>query len=159
MLGSIPLPGYLDVPAKVQDAADEIDIQLGSVYVTPFSMAESGETALSRPTRLFLKRLNASLASGRILLQVAAPEEQRQLHAYAQSLVDEALGALRAIRENEYQLDAPKLDTGIPVVTVPLISNLDSESNVEAFYNRIANPNYAYPTYATPYVSPDGFTD
>jgi hypothetical protein len=44
--------------------------------------------------------------------------------------------------------------------TVPLINNLDGESNVEAFYDRIANPAFRYPPqrdYLAP--NPDGLVN
>ena len=140
VLGNIPLPGYIDAQQKVQDAADEIDSRIGHIYQTPVSMVESG--SVSRPARLFLKRINAHLASGRIILAVASPTENSSLHAYGRSLVREAIEAIGNIVSGDLELTGAALVEGAEInpVGVPLISNVDPESNVEAFYDRIANP-------------------
>src|SRR6478736_7536461 len=144
-MGAIPLPTYLDDDKIVQDAADEIDSKLGHLFETPFNVTEGDPDALSRPSRLLLKRINSHLATGRLILQVASPEENRNLHAYGYSLVKEAEEALECIVKGDISLDgAVPLDGTVPQPTVPLINNLDPESNVEAFYNRIANPSYVY---------------
>jgi hypothetical protein len=124
----------------VNDAADEIDSKIGFVYSTPVDMSDPGPT--SRPARLLLKRLNVFLASGRMLLAVASPGEEDQLHQYGLYLVKEATNTLDMIANGKIILDgATTIDTTQPP-TVPLIDNLDSESQVEAFYDRISNPLY-----------------
>lgn len=144
LVGKIPLPAYLDPGKFVQDATDEIDTKIGRLYKTPVDIAAVG---LAREAKLVLKRINAHLATGRLLLSVAAPEEQRQLHAYAWSLVKEALAALECIANGEYPLEGAEPAEGAETVqkNMALISNLDPESQVEAFYDRIANPNYWFP--------------
>src|SRR5689334_8522981 len=145
LLGKIPLPTYIDAAKVVEDAAEEIDSKLGYLYVTPFNVSEN-DSPLSRPARLLLKRISNNLATGRLILAISSPEENKNLHAYGWSLVREATEALRCIAEGEVVLDgAPVLPTsGGEAVTTPLINNVDAESNVEAFYDRIANPNYLY---------------
>ena len=158
LVGDIPLPTYIDPQKKVDDASDEIDSYLGYLYETPIDVSTTGP--LARPARLLLKRINASLASGRIILAVASPEENRNLHAYGWSLVTEALTALTALAKGEPVLEGaiPAPNAAAEAVTVPLINNLDSESNVEAFYNRISNPAYSYLPPVT-YNYPDRLVD
>jgi hypothetical protein len=137
LLGKIPLPSYIDPQKVVDDAADEIDSKLGHLMETPFNVSASDPNALKRPARLLLKRINTNLASGRLILAVASPEENRNLHAYGWNLVQEATAALEAIGCGEYTLEgsvpiAP-VDTS---ATIPMIANVDPESHVEAFYNR-----------------------
>lgn len=153
LLGNIPLPAYVDKQKIVDDASDEIDSKLGYIYETPFDVSETGP--LVRPARLLLKRINRALASGRLILQIASPIEQAQLHAYGLSLVREAWEAIECIYKREVTIEGAELieDPNIPqAATVPMISNLDAESNVEAFYNRAANPNYVF-------VAPYGWID
>lgn len=154
LVGSIPTPSYLDTAKYVEDASDEIDSKIGHIYVTPVNVSDPGP--LSRPARLLLKRINNFLASGRLILAVASPEENQNLHAYGWSLVTEATAALNSIISGDIQLDGAQLGTvdTLPVST-PLIDNLDAESNVEAFYDRICNPNYAYPPYTGRWSNPD----
>lgn len=150
LLGEIPLPSYID-PAKVlQDAADEIDSKLGHIFETPFNITGSGTGVLARPAALLIKRISNSLATGRLILAIASPEENSNLHAYGWSLVKEANEALYAIAEGTIQLEGAVPNPGAPTQTgtTPLINNLDPESHVEAFYDRIANPSYPYPGVA-----------
>lgn len=155
LIGNIPLPGYISPTKIVDDAADEIDSQLGFIYVTPISAYEGGP--LTRPARLLLKRINNNLASGRLILQLASSDENRQVHAYGWQLIEEATAALKCIREGEVVLEgAERLPNAVTeAVTVPLIANVDSESSVEAFYDRIGNPNYHYPPVTGIYNNPD----
>ncbi len=144
--GSIPLPTYLSVQKFVDDAADEIDSKLGFIYDTPINVQDTPENPVVRPVRLLLKRLNAFLATGRLLLAVDAGHETDRVHAYGYSLIQEAQLTLEQIAQGQIKLE------GVPVltelegasITAPLISNLDTESNVEAFYDRIANPDYVF---------------
>jgi hypothetical protein len=156
LLGQIPLPSYLDAQKVVQDAADEIDSKLGSLFVTPFNVSETDDDALTRPSRLLLKRINTHLATGRLILAVANPEENRNLHAYGYYLVKEAEEALDCIVKGDVTLDgAEALESNVPLTTVPLIANVDSESSVEAFYDRIASPSYFYFPPGNTYPYPD----
>lgn len=156
-LGNIPLPAYINTQKEVDDAADEIDSKIGYRYQTPVAVS-MGSPAV-RPVILLLKRINASLASGRLLLAIASPEENKNLHAYAWSMIQEATAALNMIAQGEILLEGVPAVPGSEIAaTTPLISNLDSESAVEAFYDRIANPNYTWPaTYYPGYIRlPDG---
>lgn len=135
LVGSIPLPDYLNQEKVVSDAADEIDTYIGFRYTTPVVLAD---TPANRPAILLLKRINSHLASGRLLMEVAAPTENIELNAYAKRLVDEALLALTAIKNGEIILgDAPILPGTEGSVTGPLQYNKDSKSQVDAFYDEI----------------------
>lgn len=155
LLGGIPLPSYIDPAKQIADAADEIDSKIGYVYVTPIDVSVGSN--LARPARLLLKRINSSLATGRLILAVASPEENRNLHAYGWSLVKEATAALDLIASGEAVLEGaiPDPNASEAAVTAPLISNLDAESSVEAFYNRIANPSYLFGYPGESWSNPD----
>ena len=143
LLGGIPIPAGLQAQKFVNDAADEVDSQIGMLYITPVDVNSS---TLVRPVKLLLKRLNNFIATGRLILAVTSNNEDDRLHAYGLSLLKEANEALHMIASGQVVLDgAPVTDANVPRVSVPLIGNLDSESNVEAFYDRIANPTYLWP--------------
>jgi len=150
LTGNIPVPAYLTPQKFVDDAADEIDSKIGFLYQTPIDIVTEYDpespTSVPRPARLLLKRINNFLASGRLLLAAAAGQEDSQLHAYGWSLIQEATAALNQIASGEIPIEgAVKVDTGdAAAVTAIIINNLDPESSVEAFYNRIANPDYVY---------------
>ncbi len=144
LTGNIPTPQYLDPQKFVDDAADEIDSKIGFLYVTPIDVGSG--TDVPRPAVLLLKRINNFLASGRLILAAAAGQEDSQLHAYGWSLIQEATAAVNQIASGDLPIDgAVKLDTGdAAAVTAIIINNLDEESHVEAFYDRIANPAYLF---------------
>lgn len=146
LTGNIPLPSYVDADKYVADAADEIDSYIGFIYKTPVDVTEQGPT--SRPARLLLKRLNNFLASGRLMMAAAAAQEDTEQHAYARRLVGEALDSLKMIAEGKISLDGaePAPASSDAKQNVPVILNKDVESNVDAFYDRITNPdnNWVY---------------
>lgn len=151
LTGNIPVPANLSPQKFVDDAADEIDSKIGFVYETPIDVT-TGST-VPRPARLLLKRVNVHLATGRLLLAAAAGQEDSQLHAYGWSLIKEATAALEQIANGSIPITgAELLPSADGVVTAIIVDNLDPESSVEAFYDRIANPNYSYTGY---YLTPN----
>jgi hypothetical protein len=155
LIGNIPLPQWITRDQVVADAADEIDSKLGFVYQVPIPAPPGADPTNPIPAvvPLILKRINAALASGRLILQVAAGQEDARLHAYGASLVAEAQAAIEQIFNGEIVFDnVPPANPADPVVNGPMISNLDAESNVEAFYNRIGNPRWRPPLRDTEYV-------
>ncbi len=142
MVGDIPLPSYLSPQKYVDDAADEMDSHIGFLYQTPIDITDVETNPVSRPVRLLLKRISVHLSTGRILMAIAAPTEDSTVHAYGYHMVKDALDALKSISDGAIALDgATSMSTETNATTAPLISNLDPESMVEAFYNRVVNPN------------------
>lgn len=145
LTGNIPLPSTVSAEKFVDDASDEIDSQIGQIYQTPIDLSDT--STVTRPARLLLKRIANWLASGRLMMAAAAGSQRMEVHAYANKLVNDATAALQAIAsgdvviEGAVRTDAPTSD----LFTGPQIFNKDAESNVDAFYDRISNPNYAYP--------------
>lgn len=138
--GDIPLPvrwgngqGILDM------TAEEIDAQIGHIYITPVALSESPE---DRPARLLLKKINQMLASGRLVIDLAAAGEDRELHAYGASMVMEATGLLNRISSGEIILTgADRVEkTGTQQFTGPRLYNEDETSRVEDFYKRYKLP-------------------
>lgn len=157
--GNIPAPSYLNPQKFVDDAADEIDSKIGFVYQTPIDVTDVPENPVVRPARLLLKRLNVNLATGRMLLAADASGEGSQLHAYGWSLIREVNAAVNNLIDGDIVLEgAPLVAPGALNNNIPLIYNKDAESNVEAFYDRVANPGYFYPAAlgSIRYINPDG---
>lgn len=141
LIGDIPTSGELNPEKYVNDAADEIDSKIGFQYETPVDVR-----SVPRPVALLLKRLNAHLASGRLILAATISAEDERLNAYGESLVASVELSLTAIATGEQLLPGAPIneETANPddhsVSTNPfaLIQNLDPESHVEAFYSRVA---------------------
>jgi hypothetical protein len=149
LIGDVTLPSWLTREQIVAAAADEMDSKLGLVYAIPVPAAPGIDPDNPIPVvvDLFLKRINYTLGSGRAILQLDASGENERLHAYGLSLVQEANEALDQLVTGQIILEnvpGANPDTD-PIVSGPMISNVDVESNVEAFYDRIANPRYVYP--------------
>lgn len=135
LVGKIPLPQTIDPAKYVQDATDEVDSYIGFLYQTPVDI--SNTSTVIRPVRLLLKRLSNQLASGRLILAMASGAEMQKVHAYGRSLIRDALDVLTQISEGKVTLiSVPPLNT-LSGTTAPMIANLDAESNVEAFYDRV----------------------
>lgn len=146
MMGNIPMPSYIDKQQQVDSAAEEIDAKIGFKYSTPVDISQT--SPVDRPAILLLKKINAFIATGRILMAVDAAGEDEQVHAYANRLLAEAYAALEAIAAGTIELTGADANVNAPARTSAIIvNNVDSESLVEAFYDRVANPNYTYPTY------------
>ena len=148
MIGDLPTSAALDPQKYVNDAADEIDSKIGFVYTTP--IPHNITDATPRPVVLLLKRINAHLATGRMILAATLLAEDKQLNAYGQALVNDSEIAISQIAAGQMILDGV-LRSGLKAVVAhtPMILNKDSESSVDAFYDRVVNPNYTYgsPTY------------
>jgi hypothetical protein len=143
LTGDLPLPSYVSPQKFVDDAADEINSKIGFLYQVPVDL---NAEAVKTPVKLLLKRINNFLASGRLIMMLTQSQEDTRLHAYGYSLVADATAALAQIASGELVLELPKpagSETEI-AVTAPLIYNQDAESAVEAFYDRVANPNYCF---------------
>ena len=132
--GDLAPPSYTSKVQYIQNAAEEIDAAIGAIYVTPIEIPAQPEF---RPSILFLKKVNWLLASGRLILDIAAAGEQDTLHAYGKSLLAEAVGMLEQLQAREIALVGA---TVIPSTndegrsTGPTIFNEDKESLVEGFY-------------------------
>lgn len=147
LVGDMPLPKGIRPQQYVDDATDEIDSHIGFIYVTPVDIW-SDDTPVVRPARLLLKRIANQLASGRLIMAMSTGTQRTELHAYGSDLVRQALTALQQLAAGDVVLpgaptveDPDNPDTNF---TGPQIANVDAESNVEAFYDRIANPYYSF---------------
>lgn len=131
--GDIRVPSYTSREQYIQNAAEEIEIALGHLYVTPFTISD---IPANRPTIKFLKKVNWLLASGRFILDVAAAGEQDNLHAYGKRMLDEAMVMLADAVSGKITLDGmtPIPRTDDTDWRGPHIHNEDAESLVESFY-------------------------
>jgi len=150
--GDLELPRYMgDGSQLVNMAAEDMDSHVGHIYVTPIEVAA---TPANRPTILMLKRINRCLASGRMLLDIAAAAENTDLHAYGRSLVKEAMDLLEKIAAGEIVLQGAErieevLDPDGEHFTGPKINNEDNYSLVQSFYDRF-NPTMTQPYCGSP---------
>ena len=145
LLGDLPIAVSVNKQKYVNDAADEIDSLIGVRYTTPLDM--SGSSPIPRYARLFVKRVANNLATGRLILAVAAGGEDNQVHAYGWSLVQSALDAVKQIADGTYDIigavDANP--TASNRTRGPVTSGQDATSGVDAFYGHVS----AYPPTPT----------
>lgn len=128
-------------PKFIQMATDEIDGMLGFVYVLPLG-------GLSAHATLIIKNIARKLASGRLINSQATAGEDNQVHAYGQSLIDEAFRDLWAIRNGDTDLGVPKIASMQTSGDAPEIYQGDEFSGVDAFYAWMGSgPGYYRPTY------------
>lgn len=130
LIGDLPLGPAHDPVQFINAAADEMDSYIGRRYVLPLPLG-----SLDVVSTLVLKRINAHLASGRLILSLAIASEDERLHAYGEYLVREAMRDLLAIRDGDLLLDgAEEVSTGADADAGPTIINHDEQSGVDTFY-------------------------
>lgn len=130
MLGDLALSPSINTEDYLRSASMEIDARVGEVYAVPL-------VGMLAHHALLIKLIAARLASGRLIMAVAVGGEDRQLHAYGQSLVAEAYADIDRIVSGRISL------TGVTEIGVDQSSNLpgiinrDSGSAVEMFEDSI----------------------
>jgi hypothetical protein len=136
-IGDLRLPTRMgDGTGFVEAAAEEIDAQLGHIYKTPLEIDPNVPS--NRPAILLLKNMNNLIASGRLVLDLAASSEDDSLHAYGRSMLQEGLTLLRMIQQRDILLTGAEQivsSEGDKNLTGPMILNEDPVSLVEGFYN------------------------
>lgn len=135
LLGDVQVSTTVDKDTYVNDAADEIDMAIGRIWLTPVDITTGSPVA--RYSKLLLKRINLSIATGRLVLALGAGKDDR-LHAYGLRMLTEGLNYLQRLVNGELTLDGaprPELtDDGHPGA---MIVNADELSAVDAFYDRV----------------------
>lgn len=145
-LGDITIGPLIDKQSFIRSAADEINLALGRQFVVPVTYQDIPANYL---LKTFLRRVNAQLATGRLLMALATNIERDHIHTYAQRLVTDAQNALRSVLNGTINLPALVLLVQ-PVAAVPQQwSNQDEYSGVDAFYNRVmpGGPGVPLPVY------------
>lgn len=136
LLGNIPVPA--SAATYVQSACDEMDSRLGLRYVTPIILDVN--VPAQRPGFLLLKRINAWLASGRLIMALDAGGEDDQVHQYAERLIKEALLALDMVVDGTIIIPgAEPVNPDAPQITGPLAAWGDDTSPVEAYDETFGN--------------------
>lgn len=133
LTGKMPLPPSINAQQRIRDAADEINSKIGFVYQIPV-VFEPNSPAVGA---LLLKRANAHLASGRIIMAMDAGGQNNSLHRYGSYLIRQAELIIDGIVNGTTPLEgAPPAGGWVDTQRGPLISNVDKESKVEGFYDR-----------------------
>lgn len=117
--------GHLDKTQYLEFAEDEIVSHLGITYALPLP-------TLSAHNQLTLKVLQARLASGRLLLAMAAGGEDSELHAYGRHLVEMGMSDLYRVGKDFELFD----DAGNPI---PTIASQGSSRAAAAIQPDVAN--------------------
>lgn len=133
-LGDLQVPRAVSVEDWIKSTADEMDAEIGQVYVLPFAFDNTKSE--DRADALYLKKINSFLATARIILTIAGAHEDATLHAYGKSLLGDAKAALSKIVNKTVILESATL-IGDPDAQYngPIILNKDAGSYVDAFYN------------------------
>lgn len=155
LLGDILVSQHVDKQSFVDEAANEMLAKLGFIYALPLAPVGTDpvtdESWLELPMHevLTLKTINNRLASGRLILTLDAAGEGTQLHAYGWSLVQEALGELMVLANQDVDLTAIKLtltSSGQSDMS-PSVRNHDEESLLLGFENTVMR---GVPWYSIP---------
>lgn len=136
LLGDITLGGGARADKYVQDATDEIDSCLGYRYVLPLANTTPAYA------KLVLKQCANKLASGRLIMALAAGGEDTSQHAYGYALVQEGMATLNGLCSG--LIDIPGALLVNPVAAGrdvgPSLGNQDASSGMDAFYTFVNDP-------------------
>lgn len=136
LVGDMEFSSALSKDGFIRDAADEMNSRLGFVYALPI-------VGIAAHAVLLLKMINARLASGRLLMAIAAPAEDDSVHAYGQYLVKQAYDDLYAICNGQITLvGATTIVDANP--NSASITNVDDESAFDQFYNQAMRGTSSY---------------
>lgn len=133
----------------IQAATDEIDSALGVNYALPIDL-----TAADATVELYLKRVAALLATGRLILAQSVGSEDQSTHAYGRYLLEEGKMLLREISTGDMVLyGVPRRDEFLTAGNGPSIQQEDQFSPIDAFYS------YAMRGNANAYFRPGDLND
>lgn len=141
LLGDLPLHNSTLAQRYINNAAEEIDSKIAPLYQTPVKINPE-DVVKFRSTIFTLKRINQFLASGRIIMAMAAPGENNIVHQYGITLVREAQREIDRIVNRDLILDGATPNSNAPsdfAVSRAYVYQLDKESAVEGFYSMV-NP-------------------
>lgn len=128
MLGDIRLGSKTNPYDAINNAADEMNATIGQLHTLPLDLSSAPAFV-----PLLLKKINAFLASGRLIMAQAQGEEMSSLHAYGRDLVKQAQMELDRITRGETVLvNVPRLP-GSFRANAPVVINSDTGSAVDAF--------------------------
>lgn len=151
LLGDMTLSSAISPARFIADSADEIDVRIGQIYVTPVDLGNLETTA-----KLTLKIANARLASGRLLMAQAQAAQDESLHAYAMYLIKEAEATITSIENSRLPLDGALVRDDLLDTPAPAVANLDLHSPVEAFYDEFWGGGGMSPMPSSPIWQPHG---
>lgn len=145
LLGDLQVSSAEPLVKYIALAADEIDVALAPLYVTPIEFKDKNGMPLPNdaPGRLALKNISARLATGRYIMASAAAASKEEVQQYGLYLLQEALAALRVLAGGDVILDGAEEKPRDPEKNdspmLPLVMNVDAVSQVDAFYGMTFN--------------------
>jgi hypothetical protein len=149
LLGEMPISSALSSTKFISDSADEINVRIGRIYVTPININE-----LAPNSRTVLKIANARLASGRLLMAQAQAAQDDSLNAYARYLINEANNLISSVENNRITLEGATVREDLVDTPAPSIQNVDEFSAVEAFYDEFLGGGAGRPLPVSPVWTP-----
>lgn len=132
-LGSMDLPRGVSVQTVIDTQAEFIDAVLGRIYRLPIVL-DAGNPA-HKPYKFLLKKLNAYMATGTILLNAGGAQQVTDVNAYALWYLNHAEIMLKKIEDREVDFPGQEpANPGTDDADAPMVVAKDSFSRVDAFY-------------------------
>lgn len=131
-LGSMELPRGVDVDKVIEQQAEHMDSVLGRIFQLPFTLSVTDPD--QRPYALLLKKVNAYLAIGDIIIKAGGPRQDTEVLAYGMYYVKQANAILNAIENGKLEIPFLERINGVEDGQAPAIFNRDSFSRIEEFY-------------------------
>lgn len=129
LIGNLTLGPSTDKHSYVCAAFREINSRIGYLYVLPLPSPPD----LAEASALVLNKINNFIASGRLIMALAAGAERENIHAYGLSLVRDGYYELGLILDGTLPLIGAVPTDDSDGSRSPGVSNRDTVSAVEAF--------------------------
>ncbi len=147
LISGTRLPQGMQVTATsaISAAAEEIDAAIGMLYQTPITVEE--DDPAKRFDTLTLKRINALLASGRLITSMATGGEQNKVQAYGEYLLRFGYGLLQEIQNGKIKLTSAtpidQVDSNATRRGPLLVTDNQQASLVDSFYQNFQPAGFA----------------
>lgn len=147
LISGTRLPQGMQVTPEsvISAAAEEIDAAIGMLYVTPVTVEE--DDPAKRFDTLTLKRINALLASGRLITSMATGGEQNKVQAYGEYLLRFGWAQLKEIQNGTIKLTSAtpieQTDSDATRRGPLLVSDNQQVSLVDSFYQNFQPAGFA----------------
>jgi hypothetical protein len=130
----------------ITQACEEIDSKLGMIYETPIDISD--QSTVDRSAKLLIKQIAIHLASGRMMMRIAATRESDTPNAYGVYLIREATQALDAIVSGDVVLPGVPGVEGDPstpaAISAPpiFVGNADAPISLDMFEDYVKHDPY-----------------
>lgn len=143
IIGRLPIASGISVQDFLDDAWGEMHSYMIGLYTIPVTIVDGTTAGASGITAQILKTIQKEMAGGKLLLSLDTTAESEGIHAYGETLINNAVSKLQDIQTQVLLLPGATLDTDVSddAAKFPKIgfSSPDQSSFFNRDYNEVGN--------------------